>query len=315
MSKNLMHNTVLLNEAVIGLKIREDGIYLDCTFGRGGHSKLILSKLKKEGKLIAIDRDPEAVFSASIINDTRFKIIHGLFSEITKHITKLNLVGRIDGVLLDLGLSSPQIDNPNRGFSFMRDGPLDMRMDTTSGLSAANWLATASETDIAFVLKTFGEERFANRIARAIFKRSHQKPINRTRELARLIASSSPYIDSGKHPARRSFQAIRIYINRELEELKLALNGSLSVLAPGGRLSVISFHSLEDRLVKYFIRQHSCKQKVPNGIPLNEDQITKYYNKNIQLKIAGKIKPSEFEISNNPRARSAILRLAEKLPI
>lgn len=313
MSKKFIHTPVLLNEAVNGLNIRPDGIYLDGTFGRGGHSRLILSQLGKRGRLLAIDRDPAAITSAQAINDYRFNIIHGPFSSIKKYMVEWDLVGQVNGILLDLGVSSPQLDDPERGFSFMRDGPLDMRMDTTCGFSATEWLAQASAADITWVLKTFGEERFAKHIAQTIVKHNYQYSITRTQELATLIANNSPFRDKHKHPATRSFQAIRLYINNELEEIQQVLDGILTVLAPGGRLSVISFHSLEDRLVKHFIRQHSYRPQVPARLPLTETQINEQFQEQCRLKVVGKIRPSEHEISNNPRARSSILRLAEKL--
>lgn len=307
------HVTVLLDEAVNGLNIKPNGIYIDGTFGRGGHSRLILSQLNEHGKLIAIDRDPEAIKAAQAIDDPRFMIKHGPFSDIANYVEEEGLAGKIDGVLLDLGVSSPQLDDPERGFSFMRDGPLDMRMDPTKGQSAQQWLMTAEADDIAWVLKTFGEERFARRIARAIVERNHDaeaEPLTRTRHLAELIAKVSPVKDRHKHPATRSFQAIRIYINSELEEIEKALNGAMSVLAPEGRLSVISFHSLEDRLVKRFIRQNSKGPSVPAGIPLTEAQIKLLGA--AKLRDLGKMKPSEREIEENPRARSSVLRFAAR---
>ncbi|MEX6113425.1 16S rRNA (cytosine(1402)-N(4))-methyltransferase RsmH [Providencia stuartii] len=307
------HTSVLLDEAVNGLQIREDGIYIDGTFGRGGHSRLILSQLNEQGRLIAIDRDPEAIKAAQEIDDPRFMIKHGPFSAIAEYVEEEGLVGKIDGVLLDLGVSSPQLDDPERGFSFMRDGPLDMRMDPTKGQSAQQWLMNAQADDIAWVLKTFGEERFAKRIAKAIVERNHnpeETPLTRTRELAELIAKVSPIKERHKHPATRSFQAIRIYINSELEEIEQALEGAVSVLAPEGRLSVISFHSLEDRLVKRFIRQNSKGPSVPAGIPLTEAQIRELGV--AKLREVGKMKPSDAEIDENPRARSSVLRFAQR---
>ncbi|EKT55933.1 16S rRNA (cytosine(1402)-N(4))-methyltransferase RsmH [Providencia sneebia] len=308
------HVTVLLDEAVNGLNIKPNGIYIDGTFGRGGHSRLILSQLNEDGRLIAIDRDPEAIKVAKEITDPRFMIKHGPFSAIAEYVEEEGLVGKIDGVLLDLGVSSPQLDDPERGFSFMRDGPLDMRMDPTRGQSAQEWLMKAEADDIAWVLKTFGEERFAKRIARAIVERNNnpeQEPLTRTRQLAELIAQVSPLKERHKHPATRSFQAIRIYINSELEEIEKALNGAVTVLAPEGRLSVISFHSLEDRLVKRFIRQNSKGPSVPAGIPLTEAQIRELGA--AKLREAGKMKPSEAEVDENPRARSSVLRFAERI--
>ncbi|CUX97298.1 16S rRNA (cytosine(1402)-N(4))-methyltransferase RsmH [Candidatus Hoaglandella endobia] len=312
---NYKHTTVLLDKAVNYLNIRPDSIYLDGTFGRGGHSRLILSNLNDKGRLFAIDRDPEAIDAARAIKDPRFTIIHGPFSAISDYMNQWNLLGSIKGIIFDLGVSSPQIEDPRRGFSFMCDGPLDMRMDNTRGQSAAQWLVQASTEDIAWVLKTFGEERFAKRIAKAIFLQNQQQPITRTRELAALVANASPFQDKHKHPATRTFQAIRIYINSELEEIKQALNGALEVLAPGGRLSVISFHSLEDRLVKHFIRQHSSWPQVPVGLSLTEIQIAQLYPNKRILKAVGKMHPSAQEINDNPRARSSVLRCAEKLAL
>lgn len=305
------HITVLLNEAVDGLALKPNGIYIDGTFGRGGHSRLILSKLGANGRLIAIDRDPRAIAEANTISDSRFQIVHSAFSAIPEICEKLGLVGKIDGILLDLGVSSPQLDEAERGFSFMRDGPLDMRMDTTKGLSAAEWLAQVTADDLAWVLKTFGEERFAKRIAQAVV--SHNKfanpKISRTLELAKIIEEAVPFKDKYKHPATRSFQAIRIFINSELDELEKALNSALNVLAPQGRLSIISFHSLEDRMVKQFMRKQSKGEAVPKGLPILESEL----NKNIPLKTIGKaMMPTDAEIQDNPRSRSAVLRVAEK---
>ncbi len=310
MSNNYLHKTVLLDEAVNGLDIRPDGIYVDGTFGRGGHSRLILSQLGPHGRLIAIDRDPQAIEAAKSIDDPRFSIIHGPFSGLADYMAELELTGSVDGVLFDLGVSSPQLDDPERGFSFMRDGPLDMRMDPTRGRSAAQWLQSSDEDEISWVLKTFGEERFAKRIARAIVARSQSEPMTRTHELAELIREATPVRDKHKHPATRSFQAIRIYINSELEEIERALAGALTVLAPKGRLSVISFHSLEDRIVKTFIKKHSQGVSVPKGIPLTEAEIIAKGGR--ELKSFGKMKPSQAEIDLNPRARSSVLRIAEK---
>ncbi len=310
------HITVLLHEAVDGLALKEDGIYIDATFGRGGHSRLILSKLSANGRLIAIDRDPRAITEAQKIQDPRFHIEHNSFSAIAEICEKLGLTGKIDGILLDLGVSSPQLDDAERGFSFMKDGPLDMRMDTTKGLSAAQWLQQVSEQDLAWVLKTFGEERFAKRIAQAIVNynksavEKNSEILNRTLQLAELIAQSVPFKDKHKHPATRSFQAIRIYINSELEELESLLQSALTVLAPKGRLSVISFHSLEDRMVKHFMRKQSKGEDIPKGLPLREDQIERRQT----LKTIGKaIQPSDEEIAFNPRSRSAVLRIAERI--
>ncbi|UXN35771.1 16S rRNA (cytosine(1402)-N(4))-methyltransferase RsmH [Avibacterium paragallinarum] len=310
------HFTVLLTEAVDGLALKEKGIYIDGTFGRGGHSRLILSRLAQDGRLIAIDRDPRAIAAAQQIQDPRFHIEHNSFSAIPEICEKLGLVGKIDGILLDLGVSSPQLDEAERGFSFTKDGPLDMRMDTTQGLSAAQWLQQVSEQDLAWVLKTFGEERFAKRIAQAIVNynktalQNGTEPLSRTLQLAELIAQSVPFKDKHKHPATRSFQAIRIFINAELDELERVLEGALQVLAPQGRLSIISFHSLEDRMVKHFMRKQSKGESLPKGLPLREDQIQRSQT----LKTIGKaIMPTEQEIAQNARSRSAVLRVAEKL--
>jgi 16S rRNA (cytosine1402-N4)-methyltransferase len=301
---------VLLHEAVEGLAIKPDGIYVDGTFGRGGHSRLILQQLGPNGRLIAIDRDPQAIAEAAKIQDPRFEIVHGPFSGIASYLDERGLLGKVDGFLLDLGVSSPQLDDAERGFSFMKDGPLDMRMDPTSGQSAAEWLARADVDDIAWVLKTFGEERFAKKIARAIVHDRVTEPYVRTRQLAEMIARVNPSKEKGKHAATRSFQAIRIYINSELDEIETALNGALQVLAPEGRLSVISFHSLEDRLVKHFIRKHEKGPEVPHGIPLTEAQLAG----GRKLKSVGKaLKPSEHEVNENSRSRSSVLRVAQRL--
>lgn len=310
------HITVLLHEAVDGLALKENGIYIDGTFGRGGHSRLILSKLSRHGRLIGIDRDHHAIAEAEKIQDQRFQIEHNSFSQIPEICEKLGLVGRIDGILLDLGVSSPQLDEAERGFSFMKDGPLDMRMDTNQGLSAAEWLKKVSVEDLTWVLKTFGEERFAKRIATAIVEynkravKNGEECLSRTVQLAELISQVVPFKDKHKHPATRSFQAIRIFINSELDELESILHSALEVLAPEGRLSIISFHSLEDRMVKHFIKKQSRGEQIPKGLPLREDQIQRTQ----KLKAIGKaIQPSEAEIQANPRSRSAILRIAEKI--
>lgn len=310
------HFTVLLKETVDGLALKPGGIYIDGTFGRGGHSRYLLSQLDPTGQLIAIDRDPLAIAEAEKIKDPRFHIEHNCFSAIPEICEKLELIGKIDGILLDLGVSSPQLDNAERGFSFMKDGPLDMRMDTTQGLSASEWLQQVSAQDLAWVLKTFGEERFARRIAEAIVNfnqtalQNGTKCLTTTLELANLIADSVPFKDKHKHPATRSFQAIRIYINAELDELERVLTGALSVLAPQGRLAIISFHSLEDRMVKRFMRKQAKGDDIPKGLPLREDQI----ERNQTLKTIGKaIKASKDELALNSRSRSAVLRIAEKL--
>ncbi|RJG50028.1 16S rRNA (cytosine(1402)-N(4))-methyltransferase RsmH [Motilimonas pumila] len=314
MTTAFSHTTVLLDEAVAGLNINPDGIYVDCTFGRGGHSRLILSQLGPKGRLIAIDRDPQAIAVAEQLaqQDERFTIVHGPFSGLAQYIEDKALTGKIDGVLMDLGVSSPQLDDAERGFSFLRDGPLDMRMDPTSGVSAAEWLAKADAEDIAWVLKTFGEERHARKIASAIvMDRVEREPYTRTKPLAEMIARVNPSKkEKNKHPATRSFQAIRIYINSELEEIDKALNASLEVLKADGRLSVISFHSLEDRMVKRFIRNQEKGPEYPAGLPLTEEQL----NVGRTLKSIGKArKPGKEEVTENPRARSSVLRIAQRL--
>ena len=308
MMENFKHTSVLLDEAVNGLNIRPDGIYIDGTFGRGGHSRLILSQLGAEGRLLAIDRDPQAIAVAKTIDDPRFSIVHGPFSALADYVSERELTGKIDGILLDLGVSSPQLDDAERGFSFMRDGPLDMRMDPTRGQSAAEWLQTAEEADIAWVIKTFGEERFGKRIARAIVERNRIEPMTRTKELAEVVTAATPVKDKFKHPATRTFQAVRIWVNSELEEIEQALKSSLSVLAPGGRLSIISFHSLEDRIVKRFMREQSRGPQVPAGLPMTEEQLSKLGGR--ELRALGKLMPGEEEVAENPRARSSVLRIA-----
>ncbi|CAL4042756.1 Ribosomal RNA small subunit methyltransferase H [Buchnera aphidicola (Pemphigus populi)] len=308
---NQKHIPVLLQESINSLNIKKNGIYIDCTFGEGGHSLKILEKLGKKGILYAIDRDPNAIIVANKIKDPRFHIIHGLFSNILHYAKKKNIFGKINGILLDLGTSYLQLNNPERGFSFMQDGPLDMRMNPTNGISAACWLNKAKRNEISSILKDFGEERFANRIAISILNQKKIKPILRTKELANLIKSCTPVYNKFKHPATRSFQAIRIYINQEIEEIKTVLINALKILIPGGRLSIISFHSLEDRIVKKFIKKYSQKAQVPLGLPITEKKLNAL--KKIKLKIIEKTFPSKNEIIFNPRSRSAILRVAEKM--
>ncbi|MGL4473046.1 MAG: 16S rRNA (cytosine(1402)-N(4))-methyltransferase RsmH [Shewanella sp.] len=305
------HLSVLLQETVDGLNIRPDGIYIDGTFGRGGHSAQILSRLGPNGRLIAIDRDPQAIAAAQrFADDKRFQIVHGGFGQLANYVAELGLTGKIDGILLDLGVSSPQLDDADRGFSFLRDGPLDMRMDNSRGQTAAQWLAKAEIEDMAWVFKTYGEERNGRHIARCIAADREATPFERTKQLADLIARITKSKERNKHPATRVFQAIRIYINSELDQIDQALDGSLLALAPEGRLSIISFHSLEDRIVKRFIRRHSQGAEVPFGLPVTEAEI----NRNRTLKPVGKAqKPSEQELELNPRARSSVLRVAERL--
>ena len=306
------HISVLLNEAVDGLDIDPAGCYIDCTFGRGGHSTLILSKLSAQGRLIAIDRDPTAIAAAEKFkDDERFLIEHQGFANLADIAEKHQLTGKVNGILLDLGVSSPQLDEADRGFSFMKDGPLDMRMDTTRGQTAAEWLAVADVEDITWVLRTFGEEKHAWRIANAIVDTREESPLTRTSELAKLIKTTAPQREIKKHPATRSFQAIRMYINSELEQIEKALAASLDVLAQDGRLVVISFHSLEDRLVKQFMKKHSQGKKVPRGLPVSEEEL----NKGKKLALVGrKLKPSKTEVEDNVRSRSSVLRVAERLP-
>lgn len=316
MTESFKHISVLLNESIDGLNIKPDGTYIDGTFGRGGHSRTILSKLGENGRLYSIDRDPQAIEEASKIDDPRFTIIHGPFSGIAEYAEQYQLQGEVDGVLFDLGVSSPQLDDAERGFSFMKDGPLDMRMDPTSGVPVSEWLAKADLDDITWVIREFGEDKHARRIARAIVEycaNEENEPLTRTSQLAKLISDAAPKsFKEKKHPATRAFQAFRIYINSELEEIDKALVGASSILAPQGRLSVISFHSLEDRMVKRFMRKESKGPQVPHGIPMTEAQIQALGSAN--LKTIGKaIKPTEQEIELNPRSRSSVLRIAEKL--
>lgn len=308
---NPEHVSVLLTESVEALAIKPDGIYLDATFGRGGHSRQILQQLSSEGRLIALDRDPAAITAAEqFADDERFSIHHTPFSDLEQVTDSLDLTGKLDGVLMDLGVSSPQLDDASRGFSFMRSGPLDMRMDPTRGQSAAQWLAHAEEDDIRIVIKEFGEEKFARRIAHAIVSTRDASPLETTAQLAELIDQAVPVKDKFKHPATRSFQAIRIYINSELDEVSQGLKSALHALKSGGRLAVISFHSLEDRLVKRFMREQSRGKQVPAGLPITEAELQA--SRSMQL-VGKAIKPSEQEIQHNVRARSSVLRVGEKL--
>ncbi|KJS08624.1 MAG: 16S rRNA methyltransferase [Gammaproteobacteria bacterium BRH_c0] len=304
------HTTVLLNEAVEALVTDPHGFYVDGTFGRGGHSAAILARLSPNGRLLAIDKDPQAIATAHqrFGTDSRFEIVRGSFADTARFAAERGQLGAVSGVLLDLGVSSPQLDQAERGFSFMNDGPLDMRMDPDQGLSAAQWLAVAKEEDIARVLKEYGEERFARRIAGAIVRERQQQPITRTRQLAEIVAAANPAWEKGKNPATRAFQAIRIYINRELEDLELVLDQALEVLATSGRLVVISFHSLEDRLVKRFIRDKEKGPKIPRGLPIRDADISR------PLRAIGKaVKADDAEVGVNLRARSAVMRVAEKV--
>lgn len=302
------HRPVLFQEALDALAIRSDGVYLDGTYGRGGHSGGILDRLGPTGRLIALDRDAEAVDWARKQHaaDPRFRIVHGAFSGVGAVARELDVAGALNGILLDLGVSSPQLDDAARGFSFMNDGPLDMRMNRTTGITAADWLAQAEEREIVGVLRDYGEERFAKRIAHALTAERTQRPFSTTGHLAAVIARAHPRWEPGRHPATRAFQAIRIFINGELEELEQALAQSIQLLAPGGRLAVISFHSLEDRRVKRFMREKSAG-KAPKGLPLPDDQIRR------DLTLIGRAThASAAELAVNPRARSAVLRVAER---
>jgi 16S rRNA (cytosine1402-N4)-methyltransferase len=310
MGTDHLHQPVLLAEVLEGLHIRPDGVYVDGTFGRGGHAGAILAELGPRGRLLAMDRDPEAVQSAErqFGGDPRFEIEQGTFTMLSHLVTQRQLKGQVNGMLLDLGVSSPQLDDPLRGFSFSDDGPLDMRMDPGTGISAAQWLAEASEQDISEVLFGFGEERYARRIARAIVRARNEAPLCTTRQLAELIAESAPVREQHKHPATRSFQAIRIFINRELEELQSVLEQVPDVLAREGRLAVISFHSLEDRIVKRFIRHEYRGESLPPRLPVAGGEHAP------RLRPLGKaIRAGREELALNPRARSAVLRIAERL--
>lgn len=310
MQQQVEHTTVLLEEAVAALVTDPDGFYVDGTFGRGGHSAAILERLSSGGRLTAIDKDPQAIATARarFAGDDRFDIVQGSFAQLKQYVGDRGAMGAVAGVLLDLGVSSPQLDQPERGFSFLADGPLDMRMDPTSGLSAADWLAVAREEDIADVLKVYGEERFARRMARAIVRERAQAPILRTAQLAEIVAAANPAWEKGKHPATRAFQAIRIFINRELEDLETLLADVLDVLAIGGRLVVISFHSLEDRVVKRFIRRQEKGPQLPRGLPVRDDELA------IRMRGLGKaVRASDDEVRGNVRSRSAIMRVAERV--
>ena len=300
------HRTVLLREAVSALNVKTDGIYVDGTFGRGGHSQEVLSRLGDRGRLIALDRDPQAVAAAVQMNDARLTVRRARFSAMTAVLRELAVEG-VDGVLLDLGVSSPQLDQAERGFSFRQDGPLDMRMDPESGPSAADWLMQAPEKEIGGVIKKYGEERFAKQIARAIVKARSQRSLERTGELAEIVAKAIPSREPRQDPATRTFQAIRIFINQELEELEMTLPQCVACLNPGARLVVISFHSLEDRIVKRFMVKLSTPE-VPKRLPLRESEMPKGV-----LRLVGKpVRADEQEVATNPRARSAIMRVAER---
>jgi len=306
-----MHTTVLLEEAVHALAIKPSGIYVDATFGRGGHSKKILEKLDGNGRLIAFDRDLSALESSKSIQDQRFLMVHSHFAAMQTRLAELG-VSQVDGILLDLGISSPQIDDASRGFSFRYDAPLDMRMDQSSGQTAAEFLAHTTEQHLAEVIKNYGEERFAKQIARAIItERNDGRPITTTGELAKIVASTVTRFEPGQNPATRTFQALRIYVNQELEELALTMPQCLALLAPQGRLAVISFHSLEDRIVKQFVRDQANRDDLPPNFPVRAADLPQP-----KLKGVGKtIKPSAKEVKANPRSRSAVLRVAERTEV
>jgi 16S rRNA (cytosine1402-N4)-methyltransferase len=299
-----------MHEAIEALTIKEVGVYIDATFGRGGHSRSILKQLKSKGRLLVIDQDPDAIATAVELEkkDSRLELRHALFGSLRDIAQEKGIFGKVDGVLFDLGVSSPQLDQAERGFSFMRDGPLDMRMNPTEGISAAQWVNKVAEKEIADVLFQYGEEKHSRRIARRIVEERKQQPIETTVRLAEIVKEANPSWERGKHPATRAFQGIRIFINRELDELKLGLGQALEVLNIGGRLVVISFHSLEDRIVKRFIARQSKGDIYPRDLPVPQSLM------NPRLKPIGKtIRASSHEIDANPRARSAIMRVAEKI--
>ena len=304
-----MHETVLLHESVAALAVRADGFYVDATFGRGGHSSLILQQLGPAGRLLGIDKDPQAIAVAheKFGSDPRFSIEQGAFSQLGELIARRGMTGKVNGVLMDLGVSSPQLDEAARGFSFMRDGELDMRMDPTRGQSAAAFLATATDEAIADVLYRLGEERQSRRIARAIVAARAVEPITRTVQLANIVADALPRHEKHKHPATRTFLALRLHVNDELGEVERVLPQALEVLAPGGRVAVISFHSLEDRIVKQYFKREAKGDDLPKDLPIRHSEI------HARIKSLGKTLPSKEEIARNPRSRSAVLRVAEKL--
>jgi 16S rRNA (cytosine1402-N4)-methyltransferase len=303
------HESVLLEEALQSLVTDPAGIYIDGTFGRGGHARKILTALSNEGRLLAIDKDPTAIAEGQVLaSNNSFEIEHGGFADLAEFAAKRGWVGKVAGILLDIGVSSPQLDDAQRGFSFSNDGPLDMRMDPTSGISAAQWIASADENEITKILRDYGEERFARRMARAIILEREERPIITTSHLAEIVSAANPSWEKGKHPATRAFQAIRIHVNEELEQLKAALDAALEVLGKNGRIVVISFHSLEDRIVKQFIKKQQRGTYIPRHVPILDADITR------PMKAIGKaIKASAEEVDSNPRARSAIMRVAEKL--
>lgn len=304
------HTTVLLHEAVDALVVDPGGFYVDGTFGRGGHTAELLSKLSDEALVVAIDKDPQAIAEGErrFSEDPRLQLVHGSFADLSEIVAQMGKSGELSGVLLDLGVSSPQLDQAERGFSFMRDGPLDMRMDTSKGLSAAEWIASADEQEIARVIKEYGEERFARRMASAVVAERAKTPITRTVQLAGILAAAHPAWERGKHPATKAFQAIRIFINRELDDLEALLEQIIDTLKVGGRLVVISFHSLEDRRVKRFIRDQDQGIKLPKNLPIRD------IDRGVRLIKVGKaVKPAGTEVDGNVRSRSAVMRIAERV--
>ncbi len=311
MGNELQHRTVLLDEAVDALVTRPDGMYVDGTFGRGGHSRAVLARLAPAGRLIAFDKDPRAIETAQRIEDARFSIVHDSFASMQGALAARG-IDKVSGVLLDLGVSSPQVDDPERGFSFRADGPLDMRMDPTRGESAAEWLARASLQELTEVIRDYGEERFAFQIAKALVARRAESdrlgPLDSTGELAQIVGHVVKTREKGKDPATRTFQAIRIHVNQELADLQVVLDAALSLLEQGGRLVVISFHSLEDRIVKRFMQAHASAPAVDRRLPIRAVDLP-----SPPLKIIGRKFPGEAEVAANPRARSAVMRIAERV--
>lgn len=311
MGQGLQHRTVLLDEAVDALVTRADGVYVDGTFGRGGHSRAVLGRLAQGGRLIAFDKDPLAIATAEQVGDARFSIMHESFASLRDALAERG-VGRVSGVLLDLGVSSPQIDDPERGFSFRANGPLDMRMDPTRGESAADWLARATLQELTEVIRDYGEERFAFQIAKALVARRAESdrlgPLDSTGELAQIVANAVKTREKGKDPATRTFQAIRIHVNQELAELQVVLEAALSSLEQGGRLVVISFHSLEDRIVKRFMQANATAPAIDRRLPIRAVDLP-----SPPLKLLGRVFASDEEVAANPRARSAVMRIAERI--
>ena len=308
--QDFRHETVLLQEAVDALVTDTQGIYIDGTFGRGGHTRRLLSLLGAEARVLGFDKDPEAVEACRQLaaEDARFQYAHASFADLKSTLESRGLSGKVSGILLDLGVSSPQLDDPERGFSFMSDGPLDMRMNNAAGPSAADWLNSASAEDITMVLKEYGEERFARRIAQAIVEQRQHQPLSRTRQLAALVESAVPVREKHKHPATRTFQGVRIFINRELDDLADVLQQAVDVLAPGGRLVVISFHSLEDRIVKQFIQRKEKGEQLPRHLPVRHQDVKRELRS-----VLKQVRASDEEVERNPRARSAIMRVAERV--